>query len=255
MMLFTTGGDQGKTEDASFIPSTINEPIDYAKKDIAAAFKDALDLQKFQQFFIGLEDQATKTAKSISNGIVANQELIGKTIFNVYKDNIKLGAGLKDVNDYILEYGEQLGRIPQIQEETIKNAIIFSKATGLSTKEVAQFVGAMEKIGIGQTKSLEKLNKIYITGRRYGVDAAKLTQDVVKNISKASIYGFKDGVDGLTKMAARAQQIGISMEHAMKFAQDVLDPDTAIETAASMQMPVMGIDHLLPKTEKGKAGH
>jgi hypothetical protein len=236
MMLFTTGGDQGKTEDSSFIPSTINEPIDYAKKDIAAAFKDALDLQKFQQFFIGLEDQATKTAKSISNGIVANQELIGKTIFNVYKDNIKLGAGLKDVNDYILEYGEQLGRIPQIQEETIKNAIIFSKATGLSTKEVAQFVGAMEKIGIGQTKSLEKLNKIYITGRRYGVDAAKLTQDVVKNISKASIYGFKDGVDGLTKMAARAQQIGISMEHAMKFAQDVLDPDTAIETAASMQM-------------------
>jgi hypothetical protein len=157
-------------------------------------------------------------------------------MFNLYQDNLKYGASVKDVSDYITEYGEQLGRIPAIQDDVIENAIVFAKATGMSTKEVGQFVGAMEKIGIGQSKSMEKLNKIYMVGRRYGVDASKLTSDVTKNISKASTYGFKDGIDGLTKMAARAQQLGISMENAMKFSQDVLDPDTAIETAASMQM-------------------
>ena len=237
-MLFylMTTGDDTKSADSIFPAANTNDPITFATKSIGIAFKDALDIKKVQGFFIALENEAFKTAKSISNGIVANQQLIGQTMFNLYKDNLKYGASVKDVSDYISDYGEQLGRIPAIQDEVIKNAIIFSKATGLSTKEVAQFVGAMEKIGIGQQKSMEKLNKIYMVGRRYGVDAAKLTQDVTKNISKASIYGFKDGVDGLTKMAARAQQLGISMENAMKFSQDVLDPDAAIETAASMQM-------------------
>ena len=237
-MLFylMTTGDDTKSADSIFPAANTNDPITFATKSIGIAFKDALDIKKVQGFFIALENEAFKTAKSISNGIVANQQLIGQTMFNLYKDNLKYGASVKDVSDYITDYGEQLGRIPAIQDEVIKNAIIFSKATGLSTKEVAQFVGAMEKIGIGQQKSMEKLNKIYMVGRRYGVDAAKLTQDVTKNISKASIYGFKDGVDGLTKMAARAQQLGISMENAMKFSQDVLDPDAAIETAASMQM-------------------
>lgn len=231
-----TTGDDTKSADSVFPAANTNDPISFATKSIGTAFKDALDIKKIQGFFIALENEAFKTAKSISNGIVANQQLIGQTMFNLYKDNLKYGASVKDVSDFISEYGEQLGKIPAIQDEVITNAILFSKATGLSTKEVAQFVGAMGKIGIGQEKSMEKLNKIYMVGRRYGVDAAKLTSDVVKNISKASIYGFKDGIDGLTKMAARAQQLGISMENAMKFSQDVLDPDNAIETAASMQM-------------------
>jgi hypothetical protein len=235
-MLTTREGDDTKSKDSIFPAADTNEPINFATKSIGAAFKDALDYKKIQGFFVALENEAFKTAKAISNGIVANQDLIGETMFNLYKDNLKYGASVKDVSDFISEYGEQLGKIPAIQDEVITKAIIFSKATGLSTKEVAGFVGGMANIGIGQEKSMEKLNKIYMVGRRYGVDAAKLTGDVLKNISKASTYGFKDGIDGLTKMAARAQQLGISMENAMKFSQDVLDPDNAIETAASMQM-------------------
>lgn len=236
MLFFVGNVDETKSDEGIFPGANTKNPIGYATEDFKKAFADAFDIKRIQGFFVALENEAVKTSKSISNGIVANQRLIADTMFNLYQDNLKYGASVKDVSDYITEYGEQLGRIPAIQDDVIENAIIFAKATGMSTKEVGQFVGAMEKIGIGQSKSMEKLNKIYMVGRRYGVDASKLTSDVTKNISKASTYGFKDGIDGLTKMAARAQQLGISMENAMKFSQDVLDPDTAIETAASMQM-------------------
>jgi hypothetical protein len=236
MLFFVGNVDETKSDEGIFPGANTKNPIGYATEDFKKAFADAFDIKRIQGFFVALENEAVKTSKSISNGIVANQRLIADTMFNLYQDNLKYGASVKDVSDYITEYGEQLGRIPAIQDDVIENAIVFAKATGMSTKEVGQFVGAMEKIGIGQSKSMEKLNKIYMVGRRYGVDASKLTSDVTKNISKASTYGFKDGIDGLTKMAARAQQLGISMENAMKFSQDVLDPDTAIETAASMQM-------------------
>jgi hypothetical protein len=234
--LMQTGEDETKSKDVGFPPTGTRNPLEFATQDINTAFQAAFNVKNIQGFFIALENEAVKTSRAISNGIKENQKAIGETLFEAFERNIEYGASWKDVQDYIVEFGETLGRIPNLQQEVIDNAIRFAKATGLSTKEVGQFVGAMDKIGIGQSKSLEKLNKIYLTGRKYGVDASKLTQDVVKNISKASTYGFKDGIDGLTKMAGRAQQLGISMENALKFSQDVLDPDNAIETAASMQM-------------------
>lgn len=236
MLFYLISGDEGKTQDTGFPPAGTNDPITFASESVAKSFKDSMNYKNIQGFFVALENEAVKTAKSISNGIVANQQLIADTMFDLFKENLKYGASWKDIQDYITDFGSALGRIPNIQEEVITKAVLFSKATGMATKEVAQYVAGMANIGIGQTKSIEKLNKIYLTGRRFGVDGAKLTKEVATNISKASIYGFKDGVDGLTKMAARAQQLGIKMEQAMKFAQDVLDPDTAIETAASFQM-------------------
>ena len=234
--LLQAGEEDSKSKDVGFPPTGTRNPLEFASTDINTNFQAAFNVKNIQGFFIALENEAVKTSRAISNGIKENQKAIGETLFEAFERNIEYGASWKDVQDYIVDFGESLGRIPNIQQEVIDNAIRFAKATGLSTKEVGQFVGAMDKIGIGQSKSLEKLNKIYLTGRKYGVDAAKLTSDVVKNISKASTYGFKNGIDGLTKMAARAQQLGISMENALKFSQDVLDPDNAIETAASMQM-------------------
>ena len=235
MLFYLLDPAEGKSVDTTFPATTTLDVLGFPDK-VASAFKEALNPTKYQQFFIALEASAVKTAKGISNGIVANQRMIGGIVFDLYKDTIKYGASISDSVDFITEFGEKLGKLPNIQKEVIQNGIILSKVTGLTVKEVAGFVAGMGDIGIGQQRAMEKLNKIYVVGRKYGVDASKLTKDVATNISKASIYGFKDGVDGLTKMAARAQQLGIKMEQAMKFAQDVLDPDTAIETAASFQM-------------------
>lgn len=231
----STGGET-KTDDSIFPAAGTKSPLGFFK-DVQDAFNYAKDPKNTQGFFIALENEAKKTTKNISNGLLINQTMIGETMFNVYKDTLKYGGAIKDVTDYITDYAEAIGKIPNIQDETIKRAIIFSKATGISTKEVGQFVGNMAKVGIGQDNALSKLEKVYLTARKFGIDAGKLTGEVNKNLSKASTYGFKGGIDGLTKMAASAQQLGISMDMTMKTANKLLnDPDEFIKMASEIQM-------------------
>ena len=200
------------------------------------AVNDAYSPKRIQGFFTAIEAEAKKLTKSISNGLIANQKVIGETLYNLYKDTLQYGAGWSDISDYLSEYAENLGKLPNIQDETIKRAIIFSKATGLSTKEVAGFVASMSKIGIGQDVALSKLEKMYLTARKYGVDANALTKEVLKNIAKTSTYGFKDGIDGLTKMVARGKQLGIAMDDVMKVQSQAFEIDDAVKMASEIQM-------------------
>ena len=59
-----------------------------------------------------------------------------------------------------------------------------------------------------------------------------------KNLSKVDAYGFKNGVDGLTKMTIQAQQLRTSVEDigAIQMGQTFWDPEKAIEVAAGMSM-------------------
>ena len=200
------------------------------------AVNDAYSPKRIQGFFTAIEAEAKKLTKSISNGLIANQKVIGETLYNLYKDTLQYGAGWSDISDYLSEYAENLGKLPNIQDATIKRAIIFSKATGLSTKEVAGFVASMSKIGIGQDVALSKLEKMYLTARKYGVDANALTKEVLKNIAKTSTYGFKDGIDGLTKMVARGKQLGIAMDDVMKVQSQAFEIDDAVKMASEIQM-------------------
>jgi hypothetical protein len=204
--------------------------------DIKTAIQDAYNPKRFQGFFISLENEAIKTNKIIFNGIESNQRKVGQALYDLYTQNLKYNIKMSDITDYLTSYADQLNKIPNIQEETIKNAIIFSKVTGFSTKEVAGFVGQMANVGISQENALAKLNKMYATARTYGVNAKEMTSVVMKNIDKASTYGFKNGIDGLTKMVARAQQMGLTMEGIMKTAEKAFDPDEAIKMASEIQM-------------------
>jgi hypothetical protein len=205
-------------------------------KEFKDAVNDAYSPIRIQGFFTAIESEAKSLTNSISNGLIANQKVIGETLYNLYKDTLQYGAGWSDISDYLSTYAENLGKLPNIQDATIQRAIIFSKATGLSTKEVAGFVASMSKIGIGQDVALSKLEKMYLTARKYGVDAKDLTKEVLKNISKTSTYGFKDGVDGLTKMVARGKQLGITMESVMKTQSKAFEVDDAVKMASEIQM-------------------
>ena len=77
---------------------------------------------------------------------------------------------------------------------------------------------------------------MYLTARKYGVDANALTKEVLKNIAKTSTYGFKDGIDGLTKMVARGKQLGIAMDDVMKVQSQAFEIDDAVKMASEIQM-------------------
>lgn len=236
MLLFLLGGSGTGSAASTDYPGYTGPNVTNFAKKFEASLKQTFDYSYVQGWFIQLEKDANGMAKTMANGIQAYQKSINTVLFDAYKDTIEIGASMQDVMGYVKGYADALGRVPNISKAVTVEAIAFSKAVGVGTTEVGQMIAKFSEIGIGQSQSLERMKKIYTTARKYGVDAGTLTKTVSDNIKMASTYGFKGGVEGLTKMAARAQQLGIDFKLLNGVITDAMDPDKAIEMAAGMQM-------------------
>lgn len=202
----------------------------------AKAMENAFDYKRAESFFYQLERDAKKMGQDVANGVQVFQKAIEETILDVWRSTQDLGVDMKTVTDITSSYAKELKKIPNISQKMIEDMVVYSKATGMAANEVGAMVGKFAEMGIGQENAMKKIKKIYDTARKYGVDANTLTATVRDNLSKASTYGFKNGVEGLTKMAARAQQLGTDFKNIMTIAEKALDPDNAIQMAAEMQM-------------------
>ncbi len=200
------------------------------------AIKSALDPRITEKFFLKLEEDAKKANASISNQFTGNVKVLENLIVGLYEKNIELGFQYKDTADFLSSMAGELGRVVPLSEKNTEQAIILGKAMGVSATEMGKMYGSFASMGLSQDVATEKLTKTFDTARKYGIDAGKLTKTVSENIFKAQAYGFKDGIDGLTKMAAQAQRLGISMEMAQNAAEKAFDPEGAIEMASSIQM-------------------
>ena len=71
-----------------------------------------------------------------------------------------------------------------------------------------------------------------------GLNANKFITDVNANMKKLSGFGFKDGIEGLKKMVKQSQLLRSSISDigAAQLQSKILDPEGAIQAAASFQM-------------------
>ena len=72
--------------------------------------------------------------------------------------------------------------------------------------------------------------------RDYGINVGKFMKDIGSNIKMLSSYNFKDGVEGFSRMVAKAQALRMDVSQTFSLSEKLLDPETAIETAAGFQM-------------------
>ena len=200
------------------------------------AIRKSLDPTITEKFFLKLEQDAKNANATISGQITQNVKVVEKLLYDVFEQNVKLGFQYQDAADFLKQMAGDLGKSIPLSKENTESAIILSKAMGVSATEVGKLYSSFMKMGYSQEATTEKLEKTFKTAREYGIDANKLTATVAANVFKAQAYGFKDGIDGLTKMAAQAQKVGVSMELAQKAADKAFDPEGAIEMASAMQM-------------------
>jgi hypothetical protein len=203
---------------------------------MGTAIKDALDPRLTEKFFLKLEEDARKANASISNQFTGNVKVLEDVIVGLYEKNIEYGFQYKDTSDFLSSMAGELGRAVPLSEKNTEQAIMLGKAMNVSATEMGKMYAGFTNMGLSQDVATDKLTKTFETARKYGVDAGKLTKTVSENVFKAQAYGFKDGIDGLTKMAAQAQRLGISMEMAHNVAEKAFDPEGAIEMASSLQM-------------------
>lgn len=185
-----------------------------------------------------MEDKVKELQKTMGSGLVLGGEAFREKVEQIYFETTELGIQFKDVTDVMGGMSKSVGRIIDPSKDVVQQMAILGKNVGIASEAMGQMVGEFMKLTFSQEKSVELINKITDSARRSGVNVKATLEGVQKNLSKVDAYGFKNGIEGLTKMQIQAQQLRTSVEeiNAAQLGQTFWDPEKAIEAAAGMSM-------------------
>lgn len=131
---------------------------------------------------------------------------------------------------------KELQNTRYLTKEQIVDMQALAKTAGLTGEEMAKFVVNFDTLGVSTDMAIDKISQLQGEARSYGINVGQFMRTVGENIKLVASYNFKGGVDGLAKMVAQAQSLRIDMSKTVAFAEDMLSPEKAIETAAGFQM-------------------
>jgi hypothetical protein len=143
-----------------------------------------------------------------------------------------LGGDIKDVSEIISQVAIESRRNVIATTEEVEKLFAIEKALGLGAD-------VLSKNFLDVGLSIEKIPETFEESIKYvqdiGGNARTVMKDVSDNMGQMNRYQFEGGVQGLTKMAAKASMLRFDMKETFALAEKVLDPDGAIEVAAGFQ--------------------
>jgi hypothetical protein len=157
-----------------------------------------------------------------------------ETLVDAYQQTVLMGAKFEDIQEIVKGTSESLGTARILAADTIEDIFNSQKALGVSNSMIAESAAAFEDISVGLSTIPSELNKAGNFARSVGLNVQKFTQNLTQHITLLNQFGFKNGVEGLTKMVAKAQSLRLEMSTVTALAEKVFNPEGAIELAANL---------------------
>ena len=206
-----------------------------------------------------IDDSVKKLQKTMGGGIVLESSNFREQLMASYEGVLKMGGKFEDITNAVEGLSDGMGKVVYLTNAVVNSGerivrsngqvdivyrgaaesmVALAKSTNMAEKEVSGMVSSFMRLEGSQVKSIETMQKITKSARMSGVDSKKLLDEVKGSLGKIDSYGFKNGIEGMTKMAIQAQQLRTSVDDigALSKSVDLWDPEKAIETAANMQM-------------------
>jgi hypothetical protein len=205
------------------------------------------ELQKFyRQSLASLSDlsgRADELNREILDANTKLAEIFGRTqsaVQGLRKEVIialpevtRLGGTLANVIDIQKNVSTELGTNRILLGETTRDLFVAMKALGQT--DYGAVVGSFQDAGIQVGLIKDRMQETANIARLVGVNSTKVFELVSQNLSKLNEFGFKNGVEGLSSMAAKAATMRFDMYQVFSFAEKVFSPEGAIEAVSAFQ--------------------
>lgn len=146
-----------------------------------------------------------------------------------------MGFSFDDLSSTVIKTMEQTGRFSLMNKETMGKMAVTSRAFIGDMESSAKLVRDFELLGIGNENALDNINKIGQSSLNIGLQARKVVSETQTNLSKINEYGFRNGVEGLSRMVQKSIEFRMGMAETFKIADKVFSPEGAIELSANLQ--------------------
>jgi hypothetical protein len=189
-------------------------------------------------------DGMATAANDINNSFIAGRKRLDEMNDAASRSAagiIRLGGGISDVSNTIAGIAEGSKRQFIATEEQVSKVFAATKILGGTSAGLVETFGnvgiEISQIGVNLENSIKYIQSV-------GLNAKEVMSDVTNNMAQMNRFQFEGGVQGLAKMAAQASMLKFDMRETFQFAEKVLTPDGAIETAAGIQRLGISIGNL-----------
>lgn len=145
---------------------------------------------------------------------------------------IRLGGDISSVSATMAGIAEGARRNVIATEDQVSKLYAASTILGTTSSSLVEKFAEVgyetSQIGVNLEDSIQYVQSV-------GLNAKTVMNDVTQNMSIMNRFNFSDGVRGLTKMAAQASMLRFDMSATATFAEKVMTPEGAINTAAALQ--------------------
>lgn len=148
----------------------------------------------------------------------------------------KFGMSVSDIGDMYVNLVAESGKLTMINRGLMEQALPLSRAFDISMSDLGKTIATFSDVGITAENTIKSLTEAGVKSTSLGLSGKKIISDIQANIGKLNEYGFKNGIEGLTRMAQKANQFKVTMEMTSKLAEKVFEPEGALELVANMQM-------------------
>lgn len=217
----------------------ISNLLEIIKKD-GFSIKSIFETLKLGAVEVGNQLKRESQLRTDINESIGIAGRLSKSLTDDINDSvaagIRFGYGIDQVRDMIKSVMEESGRFNLISQKTIESTYATARAFIGDLKGMGQAISEFEKIGIGASSATKAIERAGKGSLELGLSGKKTTSDLRANIEKLNEFGFKNGIQGLAEMSRKATEFRLNMSEAFKIAENVMDPDKAIELTANLQV-------------------
>ena len=158
-------------------------------------------------------------------------------IMDASPEVIRLGISFEELSTAVSTVVTESGKFKLLSSDTIKEMALASKFAKDMT-ELGSMGKDFQDIGLGIKDMSLLIEKMGLKSLTLGLNARTTTKMVDEQLKNLNSYGFKNGVEGLNRMAQKSIEFRMNMNDVFKVADKVWDPAGALEMSANLQ--VMG---------------
>jgi hypothetical protein len=163
-------------------------------------------------------------------------EAVRDTIADAAFESAQYGLTLDDNFNVMSDINSVMKRNTLLTTEQTIGMGLLARNAGITSKEVAEMVEGFDTLGIGTDKAISNISDMQKQARTYGLNVGEFMKSVGSNVKLLASYNFKNGVEGFSKMVAKAQSLRIDFNKVVSMADSLMDPEKSIEMAAGFQM-------------------
>lgn len=156
-----------------------------------------------------------------------------KNITKATQETLKFGVGFEQNVQLYTALNNAFRTNILLSDEQVVNMQAIAKSAGITQEEMATIVEGFKTMGTGTVFAVKQIEEMNKQARLYGINTGQFMNIVGANIKKLAMFDFKNGVEGFSRMVSQAQTLRIDVEKTFQIAENLLEPEKAIEMAAT----------------------